>query len=51
MKGGYVISGRWPFSSGVDPSEWNMLAGLSRLDDNAPPEQRVFLLHNARSTR
>jgi len=41
---GYVISGRWPFSSGVDPSEWNMLAGLSRLDDNAPPEQRVFLL-------
>ena len=50
MKGGYLISGRWPFSSGVDPSEWNMLAGLACLDDNAPPEQRVFLLH-ARSTR
>ena len=44
---GYVISGRWPFSSGVDPSEWNMLAGLARLDDNAPPEQRVFLLHRS----
>jgi len=44
---GYVISGRWPFSSGVDPSEWNMLAGLSRLDDNAPPEQRVFLLERS----
>ena len=44
VKGGYVLSGRWPFSSGVDPSEWNMLAGLARLDDNAPPEQRVFLL-------
>ena len=27
VEGGYVISGRWPFSSGVDPSEWNMLAG------------------------
>lgn len=44
VKGGYVLSGRWPFSSGVDPSEWNMLAGLARLDDNLPPEQRIFLL-------
>ena len=44
---GYVLSGRWPFSSGVDPSEWNMLAGLARLDDHAPPEQRVFLLHRS----
>jgi 3-hydroxy-9,10-secoandrosta-1,3,5(10)-triene-9,17-dione monooxygenase len=44
VKDGYVISGRWPFSSGVDPSEWNMLAGLARLDDHLPPEQRIFLL-------
>lgn len=50
VKGGYVISGRWPFSSGVDPSEWNMLAGLAFLDDNAPPEQRVFLLHKSQYT-
>jgi 3-hydroxy-9,10-secoandrosta-1,3,5(10)-triene-9,17-dione monooxygenase len=47
VKDGYVLSGRWPFSSGVDPSEWNMLAGLARLDDNAPAEQRVFLLHRS----
>ena len=47
VKDGYVVSGRWPFSSGVDPSEWNMLAGLARLDDNAPPEQRIFLLHRS----
>jgi 3-hydroxy-9,10-secoandrosta-1,3,5(10)-triene-9,17-dione monooxygenase len=47
VKDGYIISGRWPFSSGVDPSEWNMLAGLSRLDDNAPAEQRVFLLERS----
>ena len=47
VKGGYLISGRWPFSSGVDPSEWNMLAGLAYLDENAPPEQRVFLLHKS----
>ena len=47
VKDGYVISGRWPFSSGVDPSEWNMLGGLAWLDDNAPPEQRIFLLHKS----
>ncbi len=44
---GYLISGRWPFSSGVDPSEWNMLGALARLDDNSPPEQRIFLLHRS----
>src|SRR3989442_3883749 len=47
VKEGYVISGRWPFSSGVDPSDWNMLAGLAFLDDNVPPEQRIFLLHRS----
>ena len=47
VKGGYVLSGRWPFSSGVDHSEWNMLAGMARLDDNAPAEQRVFLVHKS----
>ena len=47
VEGGYLVSGRWPFSSGVDPSDWNMLAGLAWLDDNAPPEQRVFLLHKS----
>ena len=47
VKDGYVISGRWPFSSGVYPSEWNMLAGLAFLDENAPPEQRVFMLHRS----
>ncbi|MGQ0651201.1 MAG: acyl-CoA dehydrogenase family protein [Betaproteobacteria bacterium] len=50
VKDGYLISGRWPFSSGVQPSEWNMLAGLAFLDDNAPPEQRVFMLHKSQYT-
>ena len=44
---GYRVSGRWPFSSGVDPSEWNMLGALARLDDNSPPEPRIFLLHRS----
>ncbi len=26
VDGGFVVSGRWPFSSGVDNSQWNMLA-------------------------
>ncbi|TAK81316.1 MAG: acyl-CoA dehydrogenase [Betaproteobacteria bacterium] len=47
VKDGYVVSGRWPFSSGVVPSEWNMLAGLAFLDEAAPPEQRIFLLHKS----
>jgi len=47
VEDGYLVSGRWPFSSGVDPSEWNMLAGFAWLDDNAPPEQRIFLMHKS----
>ncbi len=43
--GGYVLSGRWPFSSGVDNAGWNMLAGMVRDEDSdAPPEHRLFLL-------
>jgi len=26
VDGGFLVSGRWPFSSGVDNSDWNMLA-------------------------
>src|ERR1051325_4522192 len=25
VEGGYRLSGRWPFSSGVDPSSWNLI--------------------------
>jgi 3-hydroxy-9,10-secoandrosta-1,3,5(10)-triene-9,17-dione monooxygenase len=45
VKGGYQLSGRWPFSSGVDSSEWNMLAGIVASDDEADGlEYRIFLL-------
>jgi 3-hydroxy-9,10-secoandrosta-1,3,5(10)-triene-9,17-dione monooxygenase len=33
VEGGYQLSGRWSFSSGVDPSPWNMLAALLRDGD------------------
>ncbi len=47
--GGYVLSGRWPFSSGVDSAGWNMLAGMVRDKDggDAPPEHRLFMLRRA----
>lgn len=33
VDGGFVVSGRWPFSSGVDNSDWNMLAVTIYGDD------------------
>jgi 3-hydroxy-9,10-secoandrosta-1,3,5(10)-triene-9,17-dione monooxygenase len=50
VQGGYRISGRWPFSSGVDPSDWNLLAGQVAGAEGGPPEQRVFLLHKSQYT-
>ena len=45
VEGGYVLSGHWPFSSGVDSCEWNMLAGVVASDDDADGiEYRIFLL-------
>jgi 3-hydroxy-9,10-secoandrosta-1,3,5(10)-triene-9,17-dione monooxygenase len=36
-KDGFVVSGRWPFSSGVDNSQWNMLAVTVYGDDGKTP--------------
>lgn len=48
VEGGYRLSGRWPFSSGVDCSEWNMLASVVSSDDEADGiEYRLFLLNKA----
>jgi 3-hydroxy-9,10-secoandrosta-1,3,5(10)-triene-9,17-dione monooxygenase len=33
VDGGFVVSGHWNFSSGVDPSGWNMLAAIIRDGD------------------
>jgi 3-hydroxy-9,10-secoandrosta-1,3,5(10)-triene-9,17-dione monooxygenase len=45
VEGGYRLSGSWPFSSGVDSSEWNMLASVVSSDDEADGiEYRLFLL-------
>jgi 3-hydroxy-9,10-secoandrosta-1,3,5(10)-triene-9,17-dione monooxygenase len=46
VDGGYLLRGSWPFCSGVDSSEWNMLASVVASDDEADGiEYRVFLVN------
>src|SRR5438445_1666606 len=46
--GGYVLRGHWPFSSGVESCDWNMLAGVVSSDDEADGiEYRIFLLNRS----
>ena len=35
--GGFIVNGRWPFSSAVDNCEWNMLAVTVHGDDGKTP--------------
>lgn len=43
--GGFIVNGRWPFSSGVDNSDWNMLAVTVFDDDGkAPIDWRLCLV-------
>src|SRR5437016_11857026 len=46
VDGGYVLNGHWPFSSGVESSDWNMLASVVSSEDEADGiEYRIFLLN------
>ena len=42
-KDGFVVGGRWPFSSGVDNSDWNMLA-VTIYEDEKPVDWRLCLV-------
>jgi 3-hydroxy-9,10-secoandrosta-1,3,5(10)-triene-9,17-dione monooxygenase len=47
-EGGFTLRGRWPFCSGVDSCEWNMLASVVATDDEADGiEYRIFLLNKS----
>jgi len=35
--GGFIVTGRWPFSSGVDNSDWNRVAVTVYDDDGKTP--------------
>ena len=41
--GGFIINGRWPFSSGVDNSDWNMLAATV-FDGDKPVDSRLCVV-------
>src|SRR5579863_177844 len=43
VAGGYRVSGRWPFSSGVDPSTW-LLVGAMVEGDSGDAAYRMFLV-------
>jgi 3-hydroxy-9,10-secoandrosta-1,3,5(10)-triene-9,17-dione monooxygenase len=48
VDGGYVLRGSWPFASGVDSCDWNMLASVVSSDDEADGIQyRIFLLNKS----
>ena len=43
VDGGFIVSGRWPFSSGVDNSDWNMLAATV-FDGDRPVDLRLCVV-------
>jgi 3-hydroxy-9,10-secoandrosta-1,3,5(10)-triene-9,17-dione monooxygenase len=43
VAGGYKLSGRWKFSSGIDACTWTMLGGIASADGELP-DYRVFLI-------
>lgn len=47
VEGGFVFSGRWPFSSGTDHCDWVILGGMVTDQEGnvgTPPEVRHFIL-------
>ena len=43
VDGGFIVNGRWPFSSGVDNADWNMLA-MTVFDDDKPVDWRLCMV-------
>jgi 3-hydroxy-9,10-secoandrosta-1,3,5(10)-triene-9,17-dione monooxygenase len=44
VPGGYRLSGRWPFSSGIDASTWNVFGAIVNDEETGQSEARMFLL-------
>lgn len=43
VAGGYQLSGRWPYCSGIDHCDWNIVSGFDSVD-GGPPDIRLFLV-------
>jgi 3-hydroxy-9,10-secoandrosta-1,3,5(10)-triene-9,17-dione monooxygenase len=44
VEGGYRVSGRWPFSSGVDAAAWNLIGAIAQDDEIGTSEPRIFVV-------
>jgi 3-hydroxy-9,10-secoandrosta-1,3,5(10)-triene-9,17-dione monooxygenase len=44
VEGGYKLSGRWPFSSGVDAASWALFGAIVNDEETGASEARIFLL-------
>jgi 3-hydroxy-9,10-secoandrosta-1,3,5(10)-triene-9,17-dione monooxygenase len=45
--GGYRLSGRWPFSSGIAPCDWVMLGAMAAPDGSSDAEPVIFMVRRA----
>lgn len=44
VDGGYVLSGRWKWGTGIMHADWVLLSGTVAVDDTSPPDLRMFLV-------
>jgi 3-hydroxy-9,10-secoandrosta-1,3,5(10)-triene-9,17-dione monooxygenase len=44
VEGGYRLSGRWPFSSGIDAAAWNMFGAVVSDEETGQSEHRMLLV-------
>jgi len=44
VPGGYRLSGRWPFSSGVDAATWSLIGAIVHDEEAGTTEPRIFVL-------
>lgn len=47
VEGGYRLTGKWPFSSGIDPCQWVQLGAMVAAEGGGAPERRYFLVPRA----
>ena len=44
VDGGYRLTGRWPFSSGVDAAAWNLIGAILHDQESGIAQPRIFVL-------
>jgi 3-hydroxy-9,10-secoandrosta-1,3,5(10)-triene-9,17-dione monooxygenase len=43
VEGGYRLTGRWPYSSGIDAAAWNLFGAIVHDEETGISEPRIFL--------